>query len=415
MNKKHGTFFKNTAWQYGLQIIKYLFPLITLPYLTRVLEPEGYAFYAYVISFMSFAQVFVDFGFNLSGTKQIAKARSIKEENHVIGAVTEARLLLCIVAGVAVMVTASFLPLTQNRLPYVFLAFTAVCGKGLVPDFLFQGHENMGPITTRFFASKSISTIFTFVLVHSINDIMWVPVLDIVSNGVALAWSFAAAKRSFGTTIELAPLSESLAELRTSGLYCFSNMAASVFSGFTTLLIGAVVTDAAQVAYWSLSMTAVTAVQALYEPIINSLYPHMVNTGDYCFARKLSILALPAVLIGTVAFCLLSKSIMLVLGGEQYLEGSWVLVWASPLLVFSFFGMLFGWPVLGAVGKVAEVTKSTVMSALFCIVTLLIASFTGMTDLHVICAIRCATEALLCGIRFYHALPVLHLKESCNG
>ena len=266
----------------------------------------------------------------------------------------------------------------------------------------------MGPITTRFFASKSISTIFTFVLVHSINDIMWVPVLDIVSNSVALAWSFAAAKRSFGTTIELAPLSESLAELRTSGLYCFSNMAASVFSGFTTLLIGAVVTDAAQVAYWSLSMTAVTAVQALYEPIINSLYPHMVNTGDYCFARKLSILALPAVLIGTVAFCLLSKSIMLVLGGEQYLEGSWVLVWASPLLVFSFFGMLFGWPVLGAVGKVAEVTKSTVISALFCIVTLLIASFTGMTDLHVICAIRCATEALLCGIRFYHALPVLH-------
>lgn len=94
MYKKHGIFFKNTAWQYGLQIIKNLFTLITLPYLTRVLEPEGYAFYAYVISFMSFAQVFVDFGFNLSGTERIAKARLIKEENHVIGAVTEARLLL---------------------------------------------------------------------------------------------------------------------------------------------------------------------------------------------------------------------------------------------------------------------------------------------------------------------------------
>lgn len=411
MSKTHKNFFKNTAWQYGLQIIKYLFPLITLPYLTRVLAPEGYAFYAYVVSFMSFAQVLVDFGFNLSGTKQIAKVRSVGEENRIIGAVTEARLLLCVVAGVVVMVVASFLPLTRGSLFYVFLAFLAVCGKGLIPDFLFQGHEDMGPITTRFLVSKSISTFFTFVLVHSMADILWVPVLDIISNGVALAWSFAAAKRNFGTTIARVPLHDALEELKTSGLYCFSNMAASVFSGFTTLLIGAVVTDAAQVAYWSLSMTAVTAVQALYEPIVNSLYPHMVNTGDYRFAKRLSLLALPAVLIGTIAFCLLSNFIMLVLGGEQYLAGSWVLVWVSPLLVFSFFGMLFGWPVLGAVGKVAEVTNSTVASALFCIAALLLASFGGVADLHAICVIRCLTEAILFGTRFYYALPVLRGKE----
>ena len=413
--KSHTLFYKNTVWQYGLQIVKYLFPLITLPYLTRVLAPEGYAFYAYVVSFMSFAQVFVDFGFNLSGTKRIAKACSVGEENRIIGAVIEARLLLCVVAGVVVMAVASFLPLTQGSLTYVFFAFVAVCGKGLVPDFLFQGHEDMGPITTRFLVSKSISTVLTFVLVHSMGDIMWVPVLDILSNGIALAWSFAAAKRRFGTTIACVPLCEALAELRTSGLYCFSNMAASVFSGFTTLLIGVVVTDAAQVAYWSLAMTAVSAVQSLYSPIVNSLYPHMVNTGDYRFARKLSLLALPAVLLGTALFCLLSNLIMLVLGGEQYLGGSWVLMWVSPLLVFSFFGMLFGWPVLGALGKVAEVTKSTVISALFCIALLLIASFAGVADLRVICIIRCATEALLFGIRFYYALPVLRGKEVADG
>lgn len=415
MTRSHSSFFKNTAWQYGLQLVKYLFPLITLPYLTRVLEPEGYAFYAYVVSFMSFAQVFVDFGFNLSGTKRIAKASSVGEENRINGAVTEARLVLCLVAGVAVMVIASFLPLTKENLLYVFLAFLAVCGKGLVPDFLFQGHEDMGPITTRFLASKSISTVLTFLLVHSIADIMWVPVLDILSSGVALAWSFVAARKRFGATIELVPLREALAELKMSGLYCFSNMAATVFSGFTTLLIGVVVTDASQVAFWSLAMTAVSAVQSLYSPIVNSLYPHMVNTGDYRFARKLSLLAVPAVLVGTFLFCLLSNFIMFVLGGERYLVGSWVLVWISPLLVFSFFGMLFGWPVLGAVGKVVEVTKSTVASALFCIAALLIASFVGVTDLHAICIIRCVTEALLFGIRFYYALPVLRGKEVVHG
>lgn len=410
MSKTHASFFRNTAWQYGLQIIKYLFPLITLPYLTRVLEPEGYAFYAYVVSFMSFAQVFVDFGFNLSGTKRIAKACSVGEENRIVGAVTEARLLLCVVAGVVVMVVASVLPLTQGNLTYVFFAFVAVCGKGLVPDFLFQGHEHMGPITTRFLISKIISTMLTFVLVHSMADILWVPVLDILSNGIALAWSFAAARRQFGTGIEFVPMRVALAELKTSGLYCFSNMSAQVFSGFTTLLIGVVITDPAQISYWSLSMTAITAVQSLYSPIVNSLYPHMVNTGDYKFVRKLSLIALPAVLVGTVAFAFLSNFIMLVLGGEQYLTGSWVLVWVSPLLVFSFFGMLFGWPVLGAVGKVAEVTRATVISAVFCIVALLGVSFAGVATLRVICVIRCITEALLLRIRFYYAFPVLQGK-----
>lgn len=218
MSKNHASFFRNTAWQYGLQIIKYLFPLITLPYLTRVLEPDGYAFYAYVVSFMSFAQVFVDFGFNLSGTKRIAKACSVGEENRIVGAVTEARILLCVVAGVVVMVVASVLPLTQGNLTYVFFAFVAVCGKGLVPDFLFQGHEHMGPITTRFLISKIISTMLTFVLVHSMADILWVPVLDILSNGIALAWSFAAALRQFGTGIEFVPMRVALAELKDLGL-----------------------------------------------------------------------------------------------------------------------------------------------------------------------------------------------------
>lgn len=412
MSKSHASFYRNTMWQYGLQVIKYVFPLITLPYLTRVLEPEGYAFYAYVISFMTFAQVFIDFGFNLSGTKRIAKDSSIDDENRVVGAVTEARLSLCVIAGIAVMVIASFLPITKENLLYVFLAFAAVCGKGLVPDFLFQGHEDMGPITTRFLISKSISTVFTFVFVHSMDDIMWIPVLDIASNGVALSWSFIAAKKRFGTTIKLVPFRVAFLELKSSALYCFSNMAASVFTGFTTLLIGVVVTDTAQISYWSLSMTAVTAVQALYSPIINSLYPHMVNTGDYRFVRKLSLLAVPAVLIGTVAFCYLSNFIMLVLGGESYVAGSWVLAWVSPLLFFSFFAMLFGWPVLGAVGKVAEVTRSTVVSAVICIVALLFVSFADIADLRLICVIRCVTEAVLFGVRFWYAMPVLRGKST---
>ena len=407
MSKSHVSFYKNTLWQYGLQVAKYLFPLITLPYLTRVLAPEGYAFYAYVVSFMSFAQMFVDFGFNLSGTKQIVDANTLEAKNRVVGAVTQARLILCLIACCVVLTIASFLPMTSSYMFYVFLAFVAVCGKGLLPDFVFQGHEQMGPITTRFLIAKTISTVLTFALVHSISDILWIPILDILSNGIALALSFASAKRLFGTTIAFVPIKMVLTELKTSWIYCFSNLAATTFSAFTTLLIGIVVTDASAVAYWSLAMTSISAVQSLYTPITNSLYPHMVNSGDYRFVRKLTIIALPVVLVGTIAFALLSDVIMLILGGEEYLAGSAVLVGVSPVLLFSFFAVLFGWPISGAFGKVAEVTRSTVVAGIFCIAALLTVSFLGYATLPVICAVRCITEALLCGMRFWSALPIL--------
>ncbi len=73
--KSSNTLAKNIIWQYGLQVLKYVFPLILVPYLTRVLGTGGYAVYAYVLSFMGIVQTLADFGFMLSGTKQVVDLR----------------------------------------------------------------------------------------------------------------------------------------------------------------------------------------------------------------------------------------------------------------------------------------------------------------------------------------------------
>lgn len=403
MSSLHKRFYSNVVWQYGLQVVKYIFPLITLPYLTRVLLPSGYSIYAYVMSFMTFAQTFVDFGFNLSGTKIVANSNSIREENRAIGAVTEARLLLGVITGAVVVIIAWCIPITHDNMLYTLLAFIAVFGKALAPDFLFQGHENMAPITTRYLASKGISTVLTFVFIRSIDDIMWIPALDILSSGIALIWSFASAKRLFGTTIEWVPLRIAVSELKRSAIYCSSNMASVVFSGFTTLLIGVVITDKAMISYWSLAVTAINAIQALYAPITNSLYPHMIKSGDYRFARKLLLISIPVLLVGTISFAALSSTVMLVLGGKQYLAGSWVIAYISPVLLFSYFATMVGWPILGASGKAGKVTATTVGSALFCIASLLLVSAAGFASMTIICLIRCLTEAIMCLSRVWLA------------
>ena len=246
---KHRVFFTNTAWQLLLQVVKYLFPLITLPYLARVLEPEGYAVYAFVVSFMTIARVFVEYGFNLSGTKRIAQSGDVAEKNEVVGAITLARVLLCAIAGIVVVVVASNIPLLNGYLIYTVLSYLGVCVVALAPDFLFMGHEHMKPLTTRYLISKAVPTALVFVLVRSVDDLLWVPILEIAAGIIALVWSYVVGRRQFGTTIAMVPLYDVLNELKASGFYCFSNVASTMLTSFTTLFVGVVISDPAQVSY----------------------------------------------------------------------------------------------------------------------------------------------------------------------
>lgn len=395
----HSSFYKNALWQYGLQFVKHLLPLITIPYLTRVLEPSGYAIYAYVLAFMQFMQVLIDFGFNLSGTKRIAESQNVNETNLVIGRITAARLMLC-GGGLAATVVAIFVvPLLRQNAFYTVLAYIAVCGRGLAPDFLFQGKEKMGPLTTRYLVSKGTSTLLTFMLVRSFADILWIPLLDILASTIALAWSFSTARRMFGTTIAFPSLASSIAELKVSALYFVSNMASSTFSGFTTLVIGVVLTNAAEVSYWSLAMTGITAVQTLFTPITNSLYPRMVVSGDYGFARKLGLFAAPVLLVGTVAYMLLADTLVLILGGGAYLPGSYVFIATAAVIPLSYYGMSFGWPVLGAAGHVRTMVLSTIVAGVFNIVLLLSIWCLGWMSLLAVSIVRVATEAVLAVLR----------------
>lgn len=399
---KHNTFYKNTLWQYGLQILKYLFPLLLIPYLTRILGTEGYAVYAYVLSFMGVVQTIADFGFTLSGTKKVVDLRGDTAAlSRLVGAITVARLMLLCGLFFCVMVVTRFIPIMAENTVYVIWAFFATAGRTVLPDFIFQGNERMGPLTTRYFASKGVQVALTILLVRGPGDLILVAVADVLSEIVDIAWSYRAQKRMFGVGIARPTFKESFEELRVSAIYCVSNVSSSLFSGFTTVIIGLAITSKTDIAFWSLTLTTVNAVQSLYTPIANSLYPHMIKNRDFGFARKLALVALPVLVLGIVAYCALSKPIMLVLGGPEYVGGAHVMWMISPIFIFSFYGILIGWPVLGAMGHVKELTVSTLFTGIVNVVSLLAFYLAGLITLDVICVARWGCDALLLLVRVF--------------
>ena len=402
LSVKHNTFYKNTLWQYGLQILKYLFPLLLIPYLTRILGTEGYAVYAYVLSFMGVVQTIADFGFTLSGTKKVVDLRGDTAAlSRLVGAITVARLMLLCGLFFCVMVVTRFIPIMAENTVYVIWAFFATAGRTVLPDFIFQGNERMGPLTTRYFASKGVQVALTILLVRGPGDLILVAVADVLSEIVDIAWSYRAQKRMFGVGIARPTFKESFEELRVSAIYCVSNVSSSLFSGFTTVIIGLAITSKTDIAFWSLTLTTVNAVQSLYTPIANSLYPHMIKNRDFGFARKLALVALPVLVLGIVAYCALSKPIMLVLGGPEYVGGAHVMWMISPIFMFSFYGILIGWPVLGAMGHVKELTVSTLFTGIVNVVSLLALYLAGLITLDVICVARWGCDALLLLVRVF--------------
>ncbi len=115
--------------------------------------------------------------------------------------------------------------------------------------------------------------------------------------------------------------------------------------------------------------------------------------------KKLYLLCLPVLLAGMVAFFLLSRPVMWLLGGDEYLNGSYVLAILSPIILFSFYVQLSGWPSLGAVGKVKELTITTVWGTLFHLFELVLLAMFTHYELWLVASARVLSEGVTAVLR----------------
>lgn len=392
---------KNTTMLYLMNIAKMIFPLLTLPYLTRVLTVECYGVVSYVKAVMQYMQLIVDFGFVLSGTRDIVLVKQDKNRlNYEVGNILMAKIILSIAAGVVLCIATTVIGILRGNILYTALSFVVVFLTNFLFDFLFRGLERMEVITIRFVVMKGLAALLTFVFVHSDLDILWIPILDIIGSLVAVAMVLFEI-RKLNIYLRFDGLKIILKKIVDSALYFFSNMAATAFMALNTLLVGIFISET-EVAYWSLCLQMVTAVQSLYTPLTDGIYPHMVKSRDFGLIKKAAKIYMPIVTIGCIFTSVAAKYALLILGGKQYVVAANVLRALVPVLFFSFLSMLFGWPALGAINKQKETTITTVVTAVVQILGLVVLILINHFTLINIALLRGATECMLFVFRFLY-------------
>lgn len=391
----------NTIMLMIFNIAKIVFPFITLPYLTRILTTDSYGTVAYVKTVMSYMQIFVDFGFVLSATKDIVKNKENKNKlEFVIGDTMIARIILGLIVFFVVLILSLALPILKENLLFTMLSYVVVFESIFLMDFLFRGLEKMHVITIRFIVMKLISTALTFVLIKNDSNLLLIPILDILSSSIAILLVFFEIKK-LKLKMHFSGIKNAITSIKKSFIYFISNVASTSFNALSTIIIGIYVSPT-DVAYWSVCMQIIGSIQACYSPISDGIYPEMIRSKNISIIKKVLKIFLPIIGLGCIATYFLAKPVLLVLGGEKYLPAVPVLQLLIPNLFVGFLSIIFGWPTLGAIGKEKETTISTVSSIALNIVLLVILIITNTFNLYTIAIVRIITECMLFGIRYLY-------------
>lgn len=404
---KHKNLVKNATWLFIFNLAKIIFPFIVLPYLTRVFSTDTYGTVAYAKTIMSYMQIFVDFGFVLSGTKDIALAQNNKTKlNQTVSDTLLARILLGLGGFIIVFALSLCLPLLRANLLFTLLSYVAVFLSVFLMDFLFRGLEKMHIITIRFILMKLISTALTFIFVREDSQILLIPTFDILSTICAIALVFYELHK-LNLHFTHSHILPALHKIKESSIFFLSNAAATSFSALSTLLIG-IFLSPTDVAYWSICVQIIGTIQSCYTPISDGIYPEMIRTKNLHLVKRVIFIFTPIIVFGCSIMFFIAHPTLQLLGGESYTTATSLLQVLIPCLFFGFYAMIIGWPALGAVNLQKLVTASTFFSILINGAILTIFILTGNFTLINIAIARVFADFTLFIFRFFFLFKNRH-------
>lgn len=394
--------FENVISLGAIQIISYVIPLISLPYLSRVLGVEhfGSVFFAY--AFMQYFMILTDFGFNLSAVREIAVNR---DDNHKISEIFNSVFLiksfLLTVSFIILMTLILTVPKFKSDSLIYYFSFLMVAGNAFFPAWFFQGMERMKYITFLNILSKTVFLVLIFVFIKHPSDYIWVPLLNSLGFILAAILGIYISVKDFNVKIFLPKIDIIKKQFKYSIEFFISRVSLSFYTNTNTFCLGLIGSDI-MVGYYAAAEKLYGAFSYVYAPVSNSLYPFMSKNKNTRFYKKVFALS---VFINTITCILLfvfAKNIVSVFYGAEMLNAYKVLRIFSLVIIFDVPSFLLGYPLLGGLGYTKEANSSVIISSILHIIGLLALYLTGKMNIYSIACMVFITIFFVFSLRVYY-------------
>ncbi|SET25723.1 Membrane protein involved in the export of O-antigen and teichoic acid [Pseudobutyrivibrio sp. C4] len=161
---------KNYIYNMSYQVLVFLAPLITTPYVSRVLEADGIGTYSYIASIVSYFVLFASMGISIYGQREISYVQDNKEKRSQV--FWETKILEIITSSIAIGIYIIFSLTVANNIIYYICTFEILAILVNVTWF-FQGIEEFGKIVFRNIIFKLLSILYIFMFVKTKAD-LWI-------------------------------------------------------------------------------------------------------------------------------------------------------------------------------------------------------------------------------------------------
>ncbi|MBS5412079.1 MAG: flippase [Bacteroides thetaiotaomicron] len=395
-------------------VLNLLFPIITFPYVSRVLQVENIGKYNFALSLNQYFLLIAALGITTYAIREGTKYRDQRKEfDQFASEIFSINLVSTIVAYLLMVICLITVPKFYSYRLIILIFSIELIFTTIGTEWIFSIFEEYAYITIRSIVFKIVSIILLLVLVRKPEDYIIYAGITVFANAGSNILNFIHAKKYCQLRITLdcnwrkhiAPILVIFA----------STMATSIYVNSDMTMLGFMATNY-EVGIYSVSSKVYRIVKMMLSSVLVVSIPRLAllmgqnRMGEYKktlmrIFNVLTILVLPAV----VGLYLLSKEIVLLISDATYIQAVTSLQLLSIALAFCIFGWIFNQCVLIPAKKEKIVLIATIVSAIANIVINFVLIPVWKENAAAFSTV--VAEAIMMIICLYYGLKVVRLNS----
>ncbi len=367
--------FKNFISIGVIQIANFGLPLLTIPYVVRIIGPELFGTISFVQSLVAYFTLFINYGFDLSATRDISQNRKNPEIiSHITSEVFQTKFILLLFGCLVFQLIIIFIPKFESVSTLLWVTFLINIGFVCFPNWLFQGFEEM---TKMAFFNLLIKVIFSFLIlifIKSHSDYLFVTLSTSIGQIIVGLITMIYGIHFFKIKLKICSAKSILNTLK-QGFPIFASMIAiSLYTITNLFILGFYATDY-EVGLFSASSKLVTiSASLILMPLGLTLFPHIGKLFNesvekaFTFIRKIIFITTGLTIFISLILYLFSNEIIYLVFGNEFKEAVNSMKILACLPVIIGLNNVFGLQTMLNLKMDKEFLLITILGSLICVI-----------------------------------------------